>query len=136
MKRILANAGVMFALATSFAGVDPVVWFDMDRIESSGKVANIGTAGAIADLDISRGGSLTNEAISGTSLFLSGNSGDGGARFMCPALTNRTVSCWIRRDVDTGDYTQSSYPQFLNGMPGDDLSIVFNNGGSTMTGYV
>ena len=136
MKGILANAGVLFAMATSLAGVDPVVWFDMDRIESSGKVANLGTAGAIADLDISHGGALTNEAISGTSLFLSGNSGDGGARFMCPALTNRTVSCWIRRDVDTGDYTQSSYPQFLNGMPGDDLRIVFNNGGSTMTVYV
>lgn len=136
MNRILATAVMLALLSTALAGVDPVVWFDMDRIESSSKVANLGTAGAMADLDISQGCSLTNEAISGTSLFMSGNSGDGGARFMCPALTNRTVSCWIRRDVDTGDYTQSSYPQFLNGMPGDDLRIVFNNGGSTMTVYV
>lgn len=136
MNRILIVAVMLVSLSTAFADSDPVIWFDMDEANATGRIPNLGSAGSSADLTFAPYGcSLTNEAIAGKAMFSDG-AYQCGARFSCPDMTDRTISFWIRRDVDTGPYTESSYPNFIAGGPGDGMRIIFGKTTLGMTVYL
>ncbi len=136
MKRILTTVIVLAALTDAFAGTGPVVWFNMEETNSLGQVKNLGSAGSASDLTFARWDcSFTNEAISGRALFTHGTEGS-GARFSCPDMTDRTISFWIRRDVDTGPYTDSAYPNFISGGPGNGMRVIFGKTSRRMTVYL
>ena len=123
-------------ISTAFAETGPVVWFNMEETNSLGQVKNLGSAGSASDLTFAQWDcSLTNEAISGKALFSEGTYGC-GARFSCPDMTDRTISFWIRRDVDTGPYTDSAYPNFISGGPGNGMRIIFGKTTKRMTIYL
>ena len=133
---LLVVAAATTMIATAFAGTGPVVWFDMEETNSLGQVKNLGSAGSASDLTFAQWDcSLTNEAISGKALFSEGTL-NCGARFSCPDMTDRTISFWIRRDVDTGPYTDSSYPNFISGGPGSGMRIIFGKTSTSTTVYL
>ena len=136
MNRIMTAAIATALLSAAFAEGDPAVWFDMDGANASGRIPNLGSAGSSADLAFTPYGcSLTNEAISGKAMFSDGTY-KCGARFSCPDMTDRTISFWIRRDVDTGPYADSSYPNFISGGPGSGMRVIFGKTSSRMTVYL
>lgn len=133
---LLVVAVATTMIATAFAGTGPVVWFNMEETNSLGQVKNLGSSGSASDLTFAQWDcSLTNEAISGKALFSEGTYGC-GARFSCPDMTDRTISFWIRRDVDTGPYTDSAYPNFISGGPGNGMRIIFGKTTKRMTIYL
>ena len=136
MKRFMITVSVFAIMPFAFAGTAPVVWFDMESTNAQGQVVNLGSSGAAANLTFAQyGGSLTNESARGQSLFLRGALND-GARFSCPDMTDRTISFWIRRDVDTGPYTDSTYPCFISGGPGNGMRVIFGKTSKSMTIYL
>ena len=123
-------------ISTAFAETGPVVWFNMEETNSLGQVKNLGSAGSASDLTFAQWDcSLTNESAAGQALYTAGTL-NSGARFNCPDMTDRTVSFWIRRDVDTGPYADSDYPHFIAGGPGNGMRIIFGKTTRRVTVYL
>ena len=136
MTKTLTTVATAIVLSVAFSGTGPVVWFDMETTNAQGQVVNLGSAGAAANLTFAQYGcTLTNESAQGQALFSRGDLND-GARFSCPDMTDRTISFWIRRDVDTGPYTESSYPNFISGGPGNGMRVIFGKTSTHMTVYL
>ena len=136
LSALFVVAAATTMIATAFAGTGPVVWFNMEETNSLGQVKNLGSSGSASDLTFAKWDcSLTNEAISGQALYTAGTL-NSGARFSCPDMTDRTISFWIRRDVDTGPYTDSSYPNFIAGGPGSGMRIIFGKTSTHSTVYL
>ena len=98
MKRLVVVALVALGISTAFAGLDDglVVHYSMDALDASGKVPDLSGNGR--DLTLAGDAALQDGGLKGgKALFFNGVNGAYGT-LKCPALKERTISLWYRRD--------------------------------------
>lgn len=124
----------MAAMALSCHGLfaampAPVVWYDMEELNASGKVPD--KSGNSRDLTIGAGCSLVETDRQSKGLNFDGTTCDSYAKFSCPALTERTISLWFKRGADDGTYvwgdaTTNTFPHLLSAFSRFRFHYTFN----------
>ena len=140
--RMKAAAALLAAMicACAPAAPDPVAWFSMDALSGAGTIAD--RSGNGRTLTLVKGCTLTNEAVSGSALYIDGTEG-AMATFPCPSLGARTIAFWVRRAENEGpvDPSVNTYPHLFSQMStmralythGDAGGVTIYVGGKSVT---
>ncbi len=114
--RCLALGALMLCGTCEAAFPSPVVWFDMESLNASGKVPD--KSGHGHDLTLGSGCSLVDTDRQSKGLNFDGTTRNSYATFSCPALTDRTISLWFKRAADDGTHvwdaaTTNTFPHLI-----------------------